>query len=289
MKILKAEHLGMCFGVRDAIALALNTARHGPLTILGDLVHNETVLVGLRERNIQMARHPDEIATQTVMITAHGASDHALQLAQGHGRKVVQATCPLVHFAHRALAQLVQQGFHPVIIGQHQHVEVRGLTEDLTEFDVVLSAEDVARLAPRARFGIVAQTTQPVDKVAKLVGLIRQRFPTAEVHYRDTVCQPTKQRQQAAIDLAQQVDVVVVIGGAHSNNTRELVNTCSRFCPRVHHIQTVADLRPEWFYPDDTVGLTAGTSTPDELIHQLENWLQTRLNIVVQHPEPILA
>jgi 4-hydroxy-3-methylbut-2-enyl diphosphate reductase len=135
----------------------------------------------------------------------------------------------------------------------------------------------------------VAQTTQPVDKVAKLVGLIRQRFPTAEVHYRDTVCQPTKQRQQAAIDLAQQVDVVVVIGGAHSNNTRELVNTCSRFCPRVHHIQTVADLRPEWFYPDDTVGLTAGTSTPDELIHQLENWLQTRLNIVVQHPEPILA
>jgi 4-hydroxy-3-methylbut-2-enyl diphosphate reductase len=223
------------------------------------------------------------------MITAHGASERVIDEARDQGLKVLEATCPLVHFAHRALAQLVQEGFHPVIIGQRQHVEVRGLTGDLADYDVVLSAEDVARLQPRTRFGIVAQTTQPVDKVARLVGLIRRRFPDAEVRYRDTVCQPTKQRQQAAMELAQSADVVIVIGGAHSNNTHELVNTCSRFCARVHHVQTAADLRQEWFNEADTVGITAGTSTPDEVIQQLEAWLQARPKAAVRQPEPVMA
>jgi 4-hydroxy-3-methylbut-2-enyl diphosphate reductase len=289
MKIIKAEHLGMCFGVRDAIALALHTARREPLTILGDLVHNETVLAELKRRDIRFARQSAQVATATVMITAHGASEHVLHQARDQGLKVLQATCPLVHFAHRTLAQLVQEGFHPVIIGQREHVEVRGLTGDLAEYDVILSAEDVARLQPRMRFGIVAQTTQPADKAARLAGLIRRRFPDAEVRYRDTVCQPTKQRQQAAIDLAQQADVVVVIGGAHSNNTRELVNTCSRFCARVHHVQTAADLRMEWFNEDDTVGITAGTSTPDDVIRQIEMWLEARPKAAARQPEPVLA
>ena len=273
MKIIKAEHLGMCFGVRDAIALAVNTARHEPLTILGDLVHNETVLADLRERRIHFAQSPGDVATPTAMITAHGASDRAIAEARGQGLKVLQATCPLVHFAHRALAQLVQEGFHPVIIGQREHVEVRGLTGDLDTFDVVLSADDVARLSPRPRFGVVAQTTQPVDQVDYLTNLIRRRFPQSVVSYRDTVCQPTKQRQQAALDLALQADVVIVIGGVHSNNTRELVATCRRHCDQVHHVQTAEDLRPEWFSAEQTVGLTAGTSTPVETINAVEVWL----------------
>jgi 4-hydroxy-3-methylbut-2-enyl diphosphate reductase len=283
MKIIKAEHLGMCFGVRDAIALAVDTARREPLTILGDLVHNETVLASLREREIQFAQQPAQVATNTVMITAHGASDQAINRARGHGLNVLQATCPLVHFAHRALGQLVAAGFHPVIIGQRHHVEVRGMTEDLAAFDVVLSAEDVAQLPPHPRIGIVAQTTQPVDKVAGLVGLIRRLHPKSEVHFRDTVCQPTKQRQQAAIELAKQADVVIVIGGVHSNNTRELVATCGRYCDQVYHVQTAGDLRPEWFSADQTVGITAGTSTPEETIAGVEKWL-TELNFKIQTP-----
>ena len=283
MKIIKAEHLGMCFGVRDAIALAVNTARREPLTILGELVHNETVLAGLRERDIRFARQAGEVDTRTVMITAHGASERAMAQARGQGLNVLQATCPLVHHAHRSLARLVQAGYHPVIIGQRQHVEVRGMTEDLAEFDVVLNTEDVAQLQPRPRYGIVAQTTQPVDKVAGLVALIRRHFPDAEVRFTDTVCQPTKQRQQAAIDLARQADVVIVIGGEHSNNTRELVATCSRHCREVHHVQTAEDLRPEWFSPEQTVGITAGTSTPAETIAAVEQWL-TALNFKSQNP-----
>ena len=273
MKILKAEHLGMCFGVRDAIALAMNAARHEPLTVLGDLVHNETVLAELRSRGVRFARQTTEVATPTVMITAHGTSERTMAQARGQGLHVLEATCPLVHFAHRSLAQLVQAGFHPVIIGQREHVEVRGLTGDLEAFDVVLSAEDVAGLQPHPRLGVVAQTTQPLNKVHCLLDLIRRRFPHSEVHYRDTVCQPTKQRQQAAHDLARRVDVVIVIGGARSNNTRELVATCRRHCDRVYHVQTADDLRPEWFGREQTVGITAGTSTPGETIAAVEAWL----------------
>lgn len=274
MKILRAEHLGMCFGVRDAITLALEQAQDRPLTVLGDLVHNETVLAELRARNIQIQNDAREVVTQTVMITAHGASERKLGVVRERGLNVLEATCPLVTVAHRAVAKLARAGFHPIIIGKRDHVEVRGLTEDLAEFDVVLSEVDVLQLAERPRFGVAAQTTQPIDKVRHLVGLIRRRFPHSEVRFIDTVCQPTKQRQHAAAELAQQCDVVIVIGGAHSNNTHELVATCARYCACVHHVRTVADLRPAWFVGIETVGITAGTSTPDSVINEIEQQLR---------------
>ena len=130
------------------------------------------------------------------------------------GLTVLQATCPLVRVAHRSVLKLVREGYYPVIIGKRDHVEVRGLTGDLGEFDVVLEDEDVFQLRPRARFGVAAQTTQPIDRVRRLVALIGRRFPASEVRFIDTVCQPTKQRQHAAVELAQRCDVIVVIGGA---------------------------------------------------------------------------
>jgi 4-hydroxy-3-methylbut-2-enyl diphosphate reductase len=277
VRIIRAVHLGMCFGVRDAILLALEGSRRQPLTILGELVHNESVVSDLRARGIGFEEKADAVRTPAVMITAHGASEKALERARSHGLEVFQATCPLVHYAHRAVQQLVREGFHPVIVGQRGHVEVRGLTEDLAEFDVVLTEEDVRLLADRPRFGVASQTTQPVDKVLRLVESIRRRFPCSEVRHIDTVCQPTKQRQISALDLARESDVVVVVGGAHSNNTRELAATCRRHCSRVHHVQGAEDLRAEWFEGAATVGITAGTSTPDDIIDAVENWLQTNL------------
>ncbi len=277
VKILRAAHLGLCFGVRDAITLALEQSLLQPLTILGQLVHNDSVVNELRARGIALEDHPAAVKTPAVMITAHGASEKTLQQARARGLRVLEATCPLVHHAHRAVQQLVRAHFHPVIIGQRGHVEVRGLTEDLDACDIVLTEDDVEQLAERPRFGIVAQTTQPLQTVRRLVELIRQRFPRSEVRFVDTVCQPTKLRQAAAEELAEQSDVVVVVGGSHSNNTRQLAATCARYCPRVHHVQQAADLRPEWFAHARTVGLTAGTSTPDSIIDAVENWLQTNL------------
>jgi 4-hydroxy-3-methylbut-2-enyl diphosphate reductase len=275
MKIVRAEHLGMCFGVKDAVALALETASRKPLTILGDLVHNETVVAELRAKGIRVAQRPADINTPTVMVTAHGASERAMNETRRRGLSVVEATCPLVHVAHRAVARLVREGFHPVIVGKRDHVEVRGLTGDLDAFDVVLSEEDVAKLGERPRFGVVAQTTQPIDWVRQLVGMIREKFPESEVRFIDTVCQPTKQRQNAAVELAQKCDVVIVIGGAHSNNTHELVKTCARFCARVHHVQTAEDVSAGWIDGAQTVGITAGTSTPDSVIAAVEEKIGT--------------
>ncbi len=270
MKILRAEHLGMCFGVRDAIALALAEASARPLTILGDLVHNDSVLAALRARGIAVEQQAASVKTGTVMLTAHGASDRARTEIRSLGLSVLDATCPLVHVAHRAVSKLAREGYHPVIVGRRDHVEVRGLTEDLDDFDVVLDADDVMRLDEHPRFGVASQTTQPIDRVHALVDLMRARFPGSDVRFVDTVCHPTKDRQSAAIALARKCDVVIVVGGARSNNTHEIVNTCRRHCARVHHVQTSLDLRLDWFAADDIVGITAGTSTPAHVIDAVE-------------------
>jgi 4-hydroxy-3-methylbut-2-enyl diphosphate reductase len=151
-------------------------------------------------------------------------------------------------------------------------VEVRGLTGDLDrgKFSVVLEDDDVFALEHNERLGVAAQTTQAVEKVRHVVAMIRRRFPQSEVRFIDTVCKPTKERQSAAVETARQADVVIVVGGRSSNNTRELVKTCARYCARVHHVQTDADVRPEWFDAASVVGLTAGTSTPDDVIDRVE-------------------
>jgi 4-hydroxy-3-methylbut-2-enyl diphosphate reductase len=270
MQILRAAHLGMCFGVRDAITMALQHADVGPLTILGDLVHNPTVLGTLRARGITIASNLEQVRTATLMVTAHGASEKALARTRALGLTVVEATCPLVRVAHRAVATLAREGYHVVIIGQRDHIEVRGLTGDLDRFDVVLDEQDVLALDEHPRIGVAAQTTQAIAKVQQLVALIRSRFPRSDVRFLDTVCKPTKDRQSAALALARQSDVVIVVGGRSSNNTRELVTTCATGCARVHHVETDADIHPAWFVAARLVGLTAGTSTPDDVIDRVE-------------------
>jgi 4-hydroxy-3-methylbut-2-enyl diphosphate reductase len=270
MKIIRALHMGMCFGVRDAISLAQQQVRKQPLTVLGELVHNQFVLQDLHQRGVQIAKNANSATTPHVMITAHGASEKSKSHARALGLQVIDATCPLVASAHMALQRLVAKGLHPVIIGIRNHVEVRGMTEDLAAFDVVISVEDVQKLDQRAGYGIVAQTTQPIHRVRLLIEELRNRFPDAVVEFTDTVCRPTKQRQQAAVELAQSSTIVIVIGGANSNNTRELVATCGEYCPNVFHVQDDTEVQREWFEPESIVGITAGTSTPDLLIDAVE-------------------
>jgi 4-hydroxy-3-methylbut-2-en-1-yl diphosphate reductase len=262
--------MGMCFGVRRAIVRALAAAERQPLTILGELVHNDTVLADLRARGIRTCAWPGDIDTATVMITAHGASERRLAQLRARGLRVLNATCPLVRVAHRAVATLAACGCHPVIVGQPGHVEVRGLTEDLDACDVVLADEDVDRLPERQRFGVAAQTTQPVERLDRIATLIRQRFPQSEIEVVNTVCLPTRLRQLSAEELARHADIMLVVGGARSNNTRELAATCRRHCGRVFHVQTAADLRAEWLEGAEAVGITAGTSTPDNVIDEVE-------------------
>ena len=238
---------------------------------MGELVHNTSVLDDLKKRGVRFQDKPEQVDTKSAMITAHGTSNRVRNRAKMAGLKISDATCPLVHYAHQQLRKLADAGCHPIIIGRRGHVEVRGLTEDLASCDVVLNKADIDALAVYPSYGVMAQTTQPITRVRILVDYLQIRFPHAEVRFVDTVCQPTKQRQQAAVELAKQSDVVLVVGGANSNNTQELARTCGRFCERVYHVQGPDDLRAEWLPNTGTLGITAGTSTPDELIDAVES------------------
>jgi len=232
-------------------------------------------VAALEAKGVATVHEPAEATTHTVMITAHGASERTLTRVRALGLNVVEATCPLVRLAHEAVLTLRSDGYHPVIIGVRDHVEVRGLTEDLDEFDIVSNEHDVMTLGTHARYGIAAQTTQPVERVHLLVESIRRRFPDADVRFIDTVCLPTKQRQLAALELARQSDVVIVVGGVASNNTRELVRACSTQCGRVHQVECASEVRAEWLVNALTVGITAGTSTPDNVIETVEQRIRT--------------
>ena len=276
--VRRAEHLGLCFGVRDAINFARSKVTEHPITVMGELVHNTSVLDDLKKRGVQFKDKPEQVETKSAMITAHGASNRVRNHAKMAGLKISDATCPLVHYAHQQIRKLADAGCHPIIIGRRGHVEVRGLTEDLAACDVILNKADIDALAVYPSYGVMAQTTQPITLGRILVDYLRNRFPSAEVRFVDTVCQPTKQRQQAAVELAKQSDVVLVVGGANSNNTYELARTCAKFCSRVHHVQGPDDIRTDWLVDADKLGITAGTSTPDELIDAVERKAHTILD-----------
>lgn len=265
MKIILAEHFGMCFGVRDAIAQAERLAGQGPLTILGELVHNPIV----RERLLAAgARESLDFPSDgsRVMITAHGASDLRHEQVRAAGLTSADGTCPLVRHAHTQLRALVKLGYFPIVIGKCGHVEVRGLTEDFPRAVVLEDAAGIAALPNESRFGVISQTTQPVEKVVAVVAALREARPEADVKFCDTVCQPTKNRQTALRKLLAVCDLIVVVGGRASNNTRELVTAAEKAGVRALHVERAEELRAEWFRTAENVGLTAGTSTLKETV-----------------------
>ncbi len=276
MNIKLAEHYGLCFGVRDAIQQAHKLAAAGPLTILGELVHNPVVrhdlaARGVREGTLDAA---SGAPTPQVMITAHGASDRAKAAWREAGYGVADGTCPLVRHAHDQLRVLVELGFHPVVIGPAGHVEVRGLTEDFPGAVVIGSPADLAQLPHAEKLGIISQTTQPADRVAQLVAAIREARPASEVRFTDTVCRPSKDRQRALRQLLAECDTMVVVGGHNSNNTLQLGAAAALAGLEVFHIERPEELQPEWFHEARNVGLTAGTSTLRETVAEVRARLE---------------
>src|SRR5438105_2307045 len=295
MKVIVAEHFGICFGVRDAIAQAQALARGAPLTILGELVHNPIVREQLRAQGVReqaseqasgigilpmaqagRADHGLEAhaTSPRVMITAHGTSDKRREALSKSELVVADGTCPLVRYAHEQLKRLVQAGYFPVVIGLANHVEVRGLIGDFADAFVINESADIGNLPARPRYGIISQTTQPIDRVRALVSEIARAHPSAEIRFADTVCKPTKDRQLALKKLIEVADVIVVVGGRQSNNTRQLVETCRAAGKRALHIERPEELQPEWFRGVRVVGLTGGTSTLPETVEAVRQRLE---------------
>jgi 4-hydroxy-3-methylbut-2-en-1-yl diphosphate reductase len=278
MKIIRADVLGMCFGVRDALDIIDGVAEPESVTIHGELVHNETVLKQLHERGFHMVSETRSERrslplTETVLITAHGISETERQRLEGAGKKLIDSTCPLVLRAHEAAQRLQREGYHVLVIGRRGHVEVQGIIEDLHNFDVIQSPEEVIHY-PASRLGMMCQTTTPARLVEDVRAAVAAKNPDADIRFIDTVCHPTKDHQKALERLLDQVEAVVVVGGRNSNNTRELVMRCRERGLPAFHIQGAADLRAEWFRDFAAVGLTAGTSTLDETITEVQQTLE---------------
>jgi 4-hydroxy-3-methylbut-2-enyl diphosphate reductase len=274
MKVTKADALGTCFGVRDAIEEAMDPQFKDNLTVIGQLVHNPQIVQRLKENGVKIVDSlSDGIETKNVMITAHGAADSVRKRAQEMGFRVFDATCPLVLRVHKTVAKLVDEGFFPVVVGQESHVEVRGIVTDLSEFIVILDENDLHKLNDIKKIGIVSQTTQQTKHVYPLVEKIKEMKNAdgspKEVKFVDTICKPTKDRQKAVEQLSDEVDVMVVIGGFNSSNTKKLKKVCDDKKLPAYHIENVSELRDEWFHPAQHVGITAGTSTPHWVIDEI--------------------
>ncbi|MEC7641365.1 MAG: 4-hydroxy-3-methylbut-2-enyl diphosphate reductase [Nitrospinota bacterium] len=274
MKVSLASALGTCFGVKDAINLALDPSFGGDLTIVGQLVHNPQVNVSLKKNGVDLVNgieEIDQIKTKKVMITAHGAAEKTKKKLENAGLVVYDASCPLVMRVHKAIKAMVAKDYFPVVIGQVNHVEVKGIVGDLEDYIVINNENDLEKLksSGKTKFGIVSQTTQQVDKVELLVKKIRAMEKVKEVHFINTICQPTRDRQIAVRELADQVDLMVVIGGYNSSNTKKLVQVCDEKAVEVHHIESSSQLDRKWFIGKNHVGITAGTSTPEHVINEV--------------------
>ena len=276
MKVSLASALGTCFGVKDAINLALEPQFKGNLTIVGQLVHNRQVNESLKKNGVSVvdgADNLDQIKTKKVMITAHGAAEKMKKKLADAGLVVFDASCPLVMRVHSTIKSMVDKNYFPVVIGQEDHVEVKGIVGDLDDYVVVGSEDDLEKLRAtgKRKFGIVSQTTQQVGKVEQIVGKIRKMDCVDDVAFVNTICQPTRDRQVAVGDLADQVDLMIVIGGFNSSNTKKLVQVCDEKGVEAYHVEASSQLDKKWFTSKKHVGITAGTSTPEYIINDVHS------------------
>ncbi len=275
MHVILANPVGMCSGVRGALCAAERIERPQSVTIFGQLVHNEVVLARLRQRGFQTMPEHDRSklpATPEVLIPAHGISDAQRHWLEAAGKRLIDATCPLVGRVHQAARTLAIQGRYVLLIGKPGHVEVEGIVEDLPQCEVVSCAGEV-RSYPCNRLGIVCQTTTPPHVADEIRLAVTMRNLRAEIRFVDTICRATRARQRAVEELLSRVDAMVVVGGRNSNNTRELAALCRQRGVPALHVQSADDLDPKWFQDCRTVGLTAGTSTLDETISQVRQAL----------------
>ena len=272
MKVKLATPRGFCFGVEDAIEFAEEAvAKHGAgeVVALGPVIHNKQVVAQLEAAGLNQSGDLDTIdPSKTVLIRSHGAGPETFERVKELGLNVVDATCVLVKRAQNVVKQLHEEGYHVVMIGDPNHPEVNGVVGYAPNVTVIDDGDDLEKALPyKERLGIVAQTTHSPEHVANMIAQILKR-PYREVKIVNTLCLEVTRRQEAAVALAEEVEVMFVLGGLHSANTRELANLCVRQgCP-TYHIETWDQFEPTMVRGRKVAGITAGASTPDDVIDE---------------------
>ena len=267
VKVIIAPHAGFCFGVRRAIKMAEEAvAARGKVFCLGPLIHNRQAVERLRTLGLLPVDRLEEVPPDApVMIRTHGSGPQLINQARQRGHEIIDATCPFVTRAHRSARRFRDEGYRVLVLGDRNHPESRGIVEYTEgEATIVEDPAEVEAMDLPPRVAIVCQTTQRFERLEALVRAVLPRVH--ELRVANTICDATTQRQEASKALARAVDVMIVVGGYHSANTRRLHEICSGTGTPSYHIEVADELQPQWLEGAQTVGVTAGASTPDEII-----------------------
>lgn len=274
MQVIRAKHAGVCYGVERALDMAAAAMMDEESTYtLGPLIHNPKVVDELARNGVEVAGSVDEIDRGIVVIRSHGVEPDVLKQLGEKGLTVIDATCPHVAKAQRAAAELRELGGTVLVIGRAEHPEVKGLCGHAGDAAVVVAGVDELPDVLKEPVGIVVQTTESKEKLAAVIEALESRG--IEPVVKNTVCFATRQRQDSAAMLADEVDAIVVIGGRNSSNTTHLFEICMSHCERSYFVESASELDSSWFSGCETVGVTAGASTPDDQIDEVVKYLES--------------
>ena len=269
MKLIIAKDAGYCFGVRDAVNLAYETANQdGDLYMLGHIVHNENVVKELDDAGAKVVRKLKDVPDgKPIMFRAHGTATTVWGVAQKKDMNIVDATCPLVKEIHDEVIKLEKEGRQIIIIGDHGHDEVIGIASQVKEPIIVATPDEANQLRKMKKIGVVSQSTQTIENVQDIINILMTKV--FDLRFVNTICFPTKRNQQQLKDLSEKCDVIVVIGSFTSANSKRLTQLAEERNDRSYQVTCTDDLNPEWFNDSDVVGITAGASTPDNIIEDV--------------------
>tara|TARA_A100001037_G_scaffold166392_1_gene149660 strand:+ start:832 stop:1692 length:861 start_codon:yes stop_codon:yes gene_type:complete len=275
LKIFLAKDAGYCFGVRDAVNLAYDTAkRHGDVYMLGDIVHNENVVADLNKAGARVVKSLDEVPDgKPILFRAHGTLVETWDDAKSKDMNIVDATCPLVKEIHDEVLKLSKEGRKIIIIGDHGHDEVVGIASQVNDAIVVSNEKEAMKLRKMKRAGVVSQSTQTIENVQKIINIIMTKV--YDLNFVNTICFPTKRNQDQIKDLAKECDVMIVIGSFTSANSKRLTMLAEEINKKSYQVTDADDINIEWFAGAKTVGLSAGASTPDNIINNVLDKIKT--------------
>ena len=274
MNVIRAKHAGVCYGVERALDMATAAMMDEDTTYtLGPLIHNPKVVEELKANGVVVASSIDEIEQGLVVIRSHGVEPCVLEELRAKGLTVVDATCPHVAKAQRAAEKLREEGGTVLVIGREDHPEVRGILAHAGEKGLVIAGAEELPEHLDLPVGVVIQTTQSKEKLESVVAALEARGIQPNV--KNTICFATRRRQESAESLSKEVDAMVVIGGKNSSNTTHLYEICARNCERAYFVESLDELDASMFEGCQTVGVTAGASTPDEQIRVVIDYLET--------------
>ncbi len=269
MEVLLADKAGFCFGVKRAINTAFKAAGEGNVYCLGPLIHNPQEVERLRRAGVQVVEDFSALAEgDHLIIRSHGVPPRVLKDAREKGLKIIDLTCPFVSKAQRYAEALHKEGYQVVVVGEKDHPEVQSILGYAGDNGLVVEkAAGTAGVQFKNRLGVVAQTTQSYSNFSQIV--LKLLSLSKELKVFNTICSSTKERQEAAHELAGRVDVMLVVGGRNSANTSRLVDLCRKEGKPTYHIEVADEIDPRWFEGVARAGVTAGASTPDWVVEEV--------------------